>query len=260
MLALDKIRAPELIEFLHDVTESVDIETLWNLHTQKMLSFGFDRLLYGFTRFRSGQSVGDPTDLFVLSNHNREYIKAFFKDERFTRGPMARWALENEGACSWSLITDMAHAGVLSADELSVLQFNQSMGVQAGYTISFQSFSDRFRGAIALVASPKQTQAEIDEMWLEHGDDIHLMNKVVHLKFQTLPRENSSPLTKRQNEVLDWIGDGKSVADVAIVLNLTAATVEKHLRLAREALNAETTAQAILKRAFQNQVFTSDKY
>jgi len=31
--------------------------------------------------------------------------------------------------------------------------------------------------------------------------------------------------------------------------------VEKHLRLARENLNVETTAQAVLKAAFLNQMF-----
>jgi LuxR family transcriptional regulator len=41
-------------------------------------------------------------------------------------------------------------------------------------------------------------------------------------------------------------------------MGLTAATVEKHLRLAREALDVETTAQAVLKAAFYNQMFTID--
>ena len=38
-------------------------------------------------------------------------------------------------------------------------------------------------------------------------------------------------------------------------MGLTPATVEKHLRLARQALSVETTAQAVLKAAFQNQIF-----
>ena len=42
------------------------------------------------------------------------------------------------------------------------------------------------------------------------------------------------------------------------LMGLTPATVEKHLRLAREALDVETTAQAVLKAAFYNQMFTVD--
>jgi len=62
-------------------------------------------------------------------------------------------------------------------------------------------------------------------------------------------------LTKRQREVLQWVGDGKTTQDIAILLDLTSATIEKHLRLAREALDVETTAQAVLKAAFLNQMF-----
>ncbi len=43
--------------------------------------------------------------------------------------------------------------------------------------------------------------------------------------------------------------------DTALLMGLTSATVEKHLRLAREALAVETTAQAVLKAAFANQMF-----
>ncbi|MFT7105919.1 MAG: LuxR family transcriptional regulator [Yoonia sp.] len=39
---------------------------------------------------------------------------------------------------------------------------------------------------------------------------------------------------------------------------MTVATIEKHLRLAREALDVETTAQAVLKGAFNNQMFAID--
>ena len=41
-------------------------------------------------------------------------------------------------------------------------------------------------------------------------------------------------------------------------MGLTAATVEKHLRLARESMGVETTAQAVLKAAFTNQMFVMD--
>ncbi|HBQ37029.1 MAG TPA: LuxR family transcriptional regulator, partial [Rhodobacteraceae bacterium] len=43
--------------------------------------------------------------------------------------------------------------------------------------------------------------------------------------------------------------------DIATIMDLTSATVEKHLRLAREALDVETTAQAVLKASYQSQIF-----
>jgi LuxR family transcriptional regulator len=82
------------------------------------------------------------------------------------------------------------------------------------------------------------------------------MNNVFHLKLLTLPYSGARQLTQRQREVLQWVGDGKTAQDIALLMGLSAATVEKHLRLAREALDVETTAQAVLKAAFYNQMFT----
>ena len=59
--------------------------------------------------------------------------------------------------------------------------------------------------------------------------------------------------------MLEWVGDGKTVQDTAVIMGLTPPTVEKHLRLARQALNVETTAQAVLKAAFQNQIFVLER-
>ena len=55
--------------------------------------------------------------------------------------------------------------------------------------------------------------------------------------------------------MLQWVGDGKTTQDIALLMGLTAATVEKHLRLARDSLSVETTAQAVLKAALQNQMY-----
>lgn len=242
--------------YLQFLANCPSIETLWAKHTEKMAEYGFDRLLYGFTRYRSGTSLGDPEDFVILTNHQKAYIDVFVGEGHYNHAPMVQWALEHEGAASWSILADMMREKVLSPSEQRVVAFNQKMGVTAGYTISFKSVSARSKGAIALTAREGMSQAEIDEVWAEHGRDIHLMNNVAHLKILTLPYEHPGrSLTKRQREALEWVGDGKTMQDIALLMGLTSATVEKHLRLAREALAVETTAQAVLKAAFANQMF-----
>ena len=130
------------------------------------------------------------------------------------------------------------------------------MKVTTGYTISFKSVSPRSKGAIALTGEASKTQAEIDAVWDKHGPEIVVMNNVVHLKILSLPYVGPTRgLTKRQLEALHWVGDGKTTADIALLMGLTPATVEKHLRLARDVLNVETTAQAVLKAALHKQMF-----
>lgn len=242
--------------YLHFLANCQSIEELWAKHTEKMAEYGFDRLIYGFTRYRSHTSLGDPGDFVILTNQSPNYMDVFIGEGHYMHAPMVKWALANEGACSWGILADMYREQVLSPAEQRVLDFNNSMDVRVGYTISFRSVSARSKGAIALTAKDGMTQDEVDQIWAEHGRDIHLMNNVAHLKILTLPYDHPGrSLTKRQREALEWVGDGKTMQDIAILMGLTSATVEKHLRLARESLSVETTAQAVLKAAFANQMF-----
>ncbi|RKF17161.1 LuxR family transcriptional regulator [Roseovarius spongiae] len=234
------------------------IENLWDMLARRFARHGFDRLIYGATRYRTGTSLGDPDDFILLSTHDRAYTDRFVGDALYFHAPMVRWALDNDGACSWSVLHEMAETGTLTADERKVMEFNARRGVTAGYSISFRSTSPRLKAAMALTARVGKTQDEVDAVWREHGADIQAIATVAHLRILSLPyTAPARTLTPRQREVLGWVGDGKTVQDIAQILNLTPATIEKHLRLAREALNVETTAQAVLKASFQHQIHSS---
>ena len=244
----------DFASYLNVLTNASTVELLWDLHCNRMKEFGFDRLIYGFTRYRSGGSLGDPQDWVVLTNHGDSYMEGFLSGGHVYRAPMIRWALANTGPCSWRWMEEPEN---LTDAEKTAVEFNISHDVIAGYTLSFLSASERTKGAVALTARCGLSQDDVDEIWAEFGEQISVMNNVMHLKLQTLPYSQRS-LTKRQREVLQWVGDGKTTQDIAILLELTPATIEKHLRLAREALDVETTAQAVLKAAFYNQMFVID--
>lgn len=245
-----------MLNHLERLFEAQSIEEIWSLHVKKMASYGFDRLLYGYTRFRTSHSFGHFDDMVVLSNHDQAYLDGFLHGGLYTQAPMVNWSAENEGAASWRMVEDMLRAGTLTPSELRVLEFNRRFDIVAGYSISFQCISPRSKGAIGLVAPSGVTQREVDAIWERHGREITVINNVTHMRLISLPFVSQRrALTQRQREVLEWVGDGKTTADIAMIMGLTPATVEKHLRLAREALNAETTAQAVLKASFQNQIF-----
>ena len=248
-----------LRNYLKSLARSPSIPELWAEHTEKMAEYGFDRLIYGFTRYRTSTSLGDPEDFIILTNHSLEYTDEFLGNGLYQHAPMVRWALTHDGACSWTVMHQMAAERAMSASEQRVVEFNRQMGVVAGYSISFKSISARSKGAIALTARVGMSQEEVDAIWDEHGQDLQLMNEIAHLKILTLPyTAPGRSLTRRQREALEWVGDGKTTQDIAMLMGLTSATVEKHLRLAREALAVETTAQAVMKAAFANQMFVLD--
>lgn len=241
---------------LLEITKATVIEEVWSIYTKVMRDFGFDRIIYGRTRYRSGTNLGDPADFLVLSNHDPEYVEYFVDQERYLDSPMFRWSFKNVGCASWSNVIEMAARGSLTKAELEVVEMNRQFNVNAGYTVSFPAISHRFKSSASLSARADLSQAEVDALWSANSTELELLNYLFDLKISTLPHFSKNlALTKRQREVLEWIGDGKTTQDTAIILGLTPATVEKHLRLARESLNVDTTAQAVLKAAFLNQMF-----
>ncbi|WP_229738141.1 helix-turn-helix transcriptional regulator [Sinisalibacter lacisalsi] len=226
---------------------------VWELHCAVMADFGFDRLIYGYTRFGKPGALGDFEDAVFLNNHDPEYFNRFIGERMFLKAPILRWARDHIGACSWGEIWRDAES--LSEAERRVIAFNRAMNVSAGYSISFPAPSPRSFALISLSARRGLSQDDVDATWANHGREIEAMNNMAHLKILSLPNTTRrGRLTRRQREVLEWVGDGKSNQDIAVILGVSVPTVEKHLRLAREKLGVDTTAQAILKAAFLNQI------
>lgn len=245
-----------LTSHLRALTDATTVEEAWGLHVAKMADYGFDRLLYGHTRNLTPTSTGDIRDAVVLSNLPREYLIGYIGRGLYRDAPTLAWGRTNAGPTSWSRLKQWEAEGHLDDRQRAVLAFNRRHGVIAGYSISFREVSPRFGGIIALCARAGMTQTDVDALWAREGETITLLNNVAHLKFTRLPCPNGRRLTPRQREVLEWVADGKTMLEAALILGVSPGTVEKHLRNAREALGANSTAQALVKAAMANQVFT----
>lgn len=231
------------------------VEELWEHHTRLMADYGFDRMIYAYTCFQAANRMSDPEDALILSNHHPDYLDAYVGKGLFRDGPMMNWATNNVGSTSWRQIAIlMGEDPAPRARE--VLALNRRFGVLAGYTISFPLAIKRAAAGIGLTARAGLSQDDVDAIWAEHGSDIETINHVAHLAITQLPATGQRRLlTPRQSEVLELVADGKSVQDIALLLGRKPATVDKHLRGARDSLGVETTAQAVRKASVLNQIF-----
>ncbi|TFL16745.1 LuxR family transcriptional regulator [Jannaschia formosa] len=243
----------DLEGYLLSVTRTTDLETLWARHVQVMNGWGFDLLLYAATEFGTTCGPGDVRDALILTTYPQSFIRPYLDDGLCQNAPLIRWAMQNVGVRSFREIEEDYRAGRLSPEEMRVWEFTGRHGVSAGYGLSFPRTMTRSGHGIGL-ASSTMTQDEVDALWEREGQRIELINQVTHFVIRTLPYDaHGRKLTGRQREVLALIADGKSVQDVALMLGRNVATIEKHLRLAREALDVDTTAQAVLKASVLNQ-------
>ncbi len=240
---------------LESMVEAQSIADVWGIFLQAIGEFGFTRAMYAFTRYRKSDPYDDFEDVLFLSNHEKAYLEAFLGEGLFRDAPMVRWAARNVGASSWRVVAEAYASGAMTESERRVIELNHRFGIVAGYSLSFKHLSVRAKGALGLVAAPGMSQDSVDSLWKMHGQHLANLSNLMHLKVTNLPRHEDQTLTHRQREALEWVADGKTTQDIAVLMGISTAMVEKHLRLAREALDVQTTAHAIAKASRLNQIF-----
>ncbi|MDZ4135525.1 MAG: autoinducer binding domain-containing protein [Paracoccaceae bacterium] len=245
-----------VLALLSRIAQAERVDEVWQLATGHFRTLGFSRLNYGLTRFLSDTSIGTPEDALYLSTLNPAYMKLYFQDGFYARTPLYRWTLQNTGTCTWRWVFEDFAAGRLPPVEAEAVRMNIEMGVTAGLTISFPECNQRTKGAFGLIADRGLGLDEVDAIWARQEPEIMALANVMHLKIVSLPaRSTRRGLTQRQREALEWVADGKTTQDIAVIMGVSAAMVEKHLRLARAALDVDTTAQAVAKAMLLNMIF-----
>ncbi len=238
------------------MAEAGTVDEVWTIASGFYASLGFSRINYGFTRFLHLHNVGDPDDAVFLTTGTSDYARFYFQNGFYARTPVYRWAVANVGACTWKWVQEAFEAGQLTPEEMDAVRQNVAWGVLAGISVSFPEASTRSKGALGLIADPGIDPDQVEAIWAERRDAILAVAHLMHLKIITLPQPAAKrSLTERQRQALEWVADGKTAQDVALLMEVSAAMVEKHLRLAREALQVETTTQAVAKASLLNLIF-----
>ena len=246
----------EVLQLLGRIAQADSIDAAWATACAHFAGLGFKRLNYGLTRFRTERSIGDPDDALYLSTSDPDYARLYFRGGFYATTPVYRWALRNTGVTTWRWVQDDFAAGRLPPEEAEAVRINARFGIVAGIAISFPEVARRTKGALGLTADPGLGHDDVDRIWATQGEGIMAVAQMMHLRIAGLPAAHvRRDLTQRQREALEWVADGKTTADVAQIMGISAAMVEKHLRLAREALNVDTTAHAVAKGTLLNLIF-----
>ena len=237
----------ELIQLMSSILNSQTIESVWDEFMPILQKIGFDRLLYVSTHFRIFGEFGDLADALILSNYPDGYAREFLSEEMYKYDPLLS-ADKDEGVESWISSKKQYKCNTNCHGKRRFFELNRKWGFDAGLSVSLGGLGERNRVYLGLAARQGLSQNQVNMIWSIHGKDILTLLNLVRLRISNLPSTGKiRPLTGRQVEVLEWVANGKTTAEIASILYLSAATIEKHLRSAREALGAETTAQAVHK-------------
>jgi DNA-binding CsgD family transcriptional regulator len=245
-----------ILPLLNRIAAAQRIDDAWDLATRYFAELGFARVNYGFTRFKHLKTIGDPEDALFLTTCDADYVKRYFQGGFYAKTPVFRWAEHNAGICTWAWVKEAFEAGRLAPEEAEAVRQNAALGIVAGMSVSFPEVLSRSKGALGLIANPGLSPEAVETIFAARREEILAVANMLHLTIVHLPQlSRHRALSPRQREALEWVADGKTTQDVALLMGVSPAMVEKHLRLAREALAVETTAQAVAKGALLNMIF-----
>ena len=253
---LPDLIAPDLTCYLSEVLMSTDRSLIWSRTTDYFRRCGFGDILYGYSPDSHGANLGSTEDCIVLSTLGQEIVTELANEGYFLESTTFHYALKTPGIAPFSMTCEECGFDADWRPSAAAADFFRRHGMLTGCSIGFPPERTRGRAVMTLLAPPDMSQACIDSVIKTRHNEILSVAAVAHRLLSSLPNPASGrTLTRRQREVLEWVAEGKTLADIALIMDIKVATVEKHLRLAREMLGVETTAHALIKAAFLNQVF-----
>ncbi|THH38482.1 LuxR family transcriptional regulator [Aliishimia ponticola] len=247
-MPLSREDVPQVIaEAMQKMVASQDSNIVWEIFCAACEGFGFDKMLYGATRMPKDARLGDLRDALILHHGPKVYADAYIEEELYLYSPTYAWAAQNSGFVSWPAAAAQFN-GEIKPQHMRIAELNAQFGLRSGFVGSLDDVVRGMHGVIGLSPAGAIEQPEADDLWREVGAHIETLSNLLHLRIASLPLPGQRrPLSTRQLEALHWFAQGKTMQDIAVIMGLSANTVEKHLRMARESLDANTTAHAIQK-------------
>ena len=241
-----------LSAMLSDLVNASSVPDVWACFADALAAYGFDKLLYGSARFPDGRFLGDPAEALILYQGAQEYVDAYMEEELYLHSPTYEWATKNRGFVSWPEAIRQ-YGKMPTPQQMRIMQLNAKVGAVAGYVGSLVGVVPGMNGVIGVSPRAGLNQLQTDALWARVGKDIETLCNLMHLRVSSLPQTGQRrPLTTRQREALEWYSLGKTTQDIATIMDLSIGTVEKHLKMARDALDASNTAHAVRKAAALN--------
>jgi LuxR family transcriptional regulator len=226
------------------ISKAQDVNTAWDAFAGAIASLGFTRCMYGCIGGWHGPA--DIDDALHLYRGPPSYADIYLDEQLYVGNPIFAWCLENSGfRAADDLLAE--YDGPITPQIRRLLQLRERFDSRGGYFGSLRGVVPGVDAAVTMNPQADMPDEVLRAIWDRHGEDVEALTRIMHLRVCTLPHPVRRPLSSRQREVLEWASQGKTVRDVAVILGISPQAVEKHLRLAREALDALNTSHAVRK-------------
>ena len=184
--------------------------------------------------------VGEKISLrkVINSGYNANWIEHYIKDGLEEIDPVLDFACSKNGLFTW----DQAYSRKSGRATKHFKKSAETYELINGYTFSFSEPSGPVSRRVTLCSIPTPAPK-----------DVHIANYLLsHLvpafhSSLSSSRNDHSPLSNREAEILTWASAGKTVWEQSKILNITESTVKYHLLNCYRKLNVNNRSQAVAR-------------
>lgn len=181
----------------------------------------------------------------LISSYPKSWTERYFGLKYQNVDPVVRRAAAEHDVFAWD-------GSVVQSENRQLKRFFDeatAFGIRSGVTVPIRSGFGRMA---AFTVATTETIADTERLVSECVDVLRLAGLYfhAHVTARIELREkanNGAILTQRERQCLSWIARGKTVADVAVLVEISPRTVAFHLENARRKLNAGSIAQCVLE-------------
>ncbi|UWQ17547.1 response regulator transcription factor [Jannaschia sp. M317] len=235
------------MQALLDASETMallkDDAEIWAVATALASRFGAKALNIGAGSLSSGEL------LWMRSNMNNAWLDDYVSQGFMTLDPFVDGATRLQPVSYRGGVLTRADAGSTAAFELNHQIHEAGYGFCYGTPFAGSHPDDGGMVVLGFDAT------EADRFSPARRAEVHLLSTViaaavpppVTARAAGMVHLPGTRLTRREREVLLYLSDGHGNEEIARRMGISEATVQKHLRAARERLNAQSREQALAK-------------
>lgn len=222
-------------EFVDALETATDEEGFERVASRVIRRLGFERFAY--------LRIADDAPA-LLSSYPRSWTKRYFHLRYQKIDPVVQRAAKEYDLFAWGGAPIMAGA----KEQQRFFDEAATFGIKSGITVPIRMGFGRIA---AFTVATAETIAGTDRLLAETTDVLRLIGLYFHAHVSVrLDRPRGRPLdgaalTQRERQCLSWVACGKTISDVAVLVQITPRTVVFHLENARRKLDAGSIAQCV---------------
>jgi LuxR family quorum-sensing system transcriptional regulator SolR len=218
--------------------ELIDIDVLFAHIVERTAALGFDFASFGM---QMPLPLNNPK-IVTRNNYDPEWWNVYLKNNYFQIDPVVIHVRTSDEAAVWS-------DNFFSAQP-KFWEHAQSFGLRYGWTKATRSSVGTMS---QLSFSRRENPLSEQELLLKESAMIDLAD-LAHLHMtecfvlEQFP-ESKTELSQRERDVIRWCADGKTNAEIAMILNISTSSVNFHVLNFIKKLDASNKTHAVMKAA-----------